>query len=362
MPIFGRGNNSMSSTFGTLFKITTFGESHGPAIGVIVDGVPPNLHIPVSAIQHDLDRRRPGTSPFVSPRKETDRVEILSGLTDERSLGTPIAMVIASTGARSRDYSALADLFRPSHADYTYYKKYGIPPQPGGGRASGRETAARVAGGAVARQFLQTAGITIQSCTTQIGSVTAQRMDSAFAETDPLRCADPDAAEAMAAEVMAAQDDGDSIGGLIEITVTGVPAGLGEPVFNKLDAALGSAMLSIGAVKGVAFGAGFAVAASRGSETNDEMNSDGFCSNNAGGILGGISTGQPIGFRLAVKPPASIAREQQTINLEGDTRSISITGRHDPCLCPRIGPVAEAMTALVLADALMLQTSRRRKF
>jgi len=349
----------MSSSFGRLFRVTTFGESHGPAIGVTVDGAPSGLRVTAEDIQLELDRRRPGANALVSARKEPDKVEILSGITKDKTLGSPIAMIIYNRNARSRDYSQLAALFRPSHADFTYFKKYGIPPQPGGGRASGRETAARVAGGAIAKLLLKPLGISIRAFTVQIGKVVARKNDSAFAESNPLRCADPDAVNAMTDEVLDAKNSGDSIGGIVELEVVGVPPGLGEPVFQKIDAILGGALLSIGAVKGVEFGAGFNVALRRGSENNDQISDDGFNSNHAGGILGGITTGQPIVIRLAVKPPASIAIPQTTINLDGETQSIKVEGRHDPCLCPRICPVAEAMTALVLADAWMEQAARK---
>ena len=350
----------MGSIFGKYLRAATFGESHGPAVGVVVEGVPAGLKLDAGRIQHELDRRRPGSSPFVSARKETDQVEILSGVADGRTLGSPIALLVRNRDARSKDYRATAELFRPGHADYTYFKKYGLTPQPGGGRSSGRETVGRVAAGAVAKALLEPAGVKIRACTLQIGGVKAERLDWDFAEGDPLRCADPDAALAMAEEVKQARAAGDSVGGIVEVLAQGVPAGLGDPVFGKLDAALGGAMLSIGGIKGVEVGDGFAVTQRRGSENNDQISSRGFLSNTCGGILGGISTGQPIVLRLAVKPTPSISIAQRTIDLEGKDREITIKGRHDPCLCPRVSPVAEAMAALVLADAWLAQKTQER--
>ncbi|CAN2039777.1 chorismate synthase [Candidatus Magnetomoraceae bacterium gMMP-15] len=343
----------MGSIFGKYFQITTFGESHGPGVGVVIDSVPAGLNIDTALIQQDLDRRRPGTSKFVSQRKETDQVEILSGIKDSKTLGSPIALLIRNRDARSKDYSAIQDLFRPGHADYTYFKKYGLSLQPGGGRSSGRETVGRVAAGAVARAVLKPYGIKIQAYTISIGHIRAKKIDPDFAELDPLRCADPDMAASMAELVQKVRSEGDSIGGIIEITAENVPPGLGDPVFDKLEAALGHAILSIGAVKGIEFGAGFNITKMQGSESNDQISEQGFLSNNAGGILGGISNGQPIIMRAAIKPTPSISKPQSTIDIYGKQRTIEIKGRHDSCICPRISPVAEAMTALVLADALI---------
>jgi chorismate synthase len=348
----------MGSTFGRFFRVTTFGESHGPAVGVVVDGVPAGLAVDEQRVQRDLDRRRPGTSRFVSPRKETDQVEVLSGIADGRTLGTPIALLVRNRDVRSSDYSELREMFRPGHADFTYFRKYNVSPQPGGGRSSGRETVGRVAAGAVAKALLEPYAVKVYAYTVQIGNLSVTQLDREFAETDPLRCADPEMAQAMADLVDEVRTAGDSIGGIIEVKATGVPPGLGDPVFGKLDAALGGALLSIGAVKGVAFGDGFDLAAMRGSQSNDAMDSRGFRSNHAGGVLGGISSGQDLVMRLAIKPTASISLPQSTVDLHGKERTISIHGRHDPCLCPRIGPVAEAMTALVLADALLEQRAR----
>jgi len=345
----------MGSIFGKYLRVSTFGESHGPALGVVINGLPAGLPLTAERIQRDLDRRRPGTSPYVSARRESDRVEILSGLADGRTLGSPLGLLVRNIDSRSQDYRELAEVFRPGHADYTYFKKFGLPPQPGGGRSSGRETVGRVAAGAVAKALLEPLGVVIQAYTVRIGDIKAGRRDPSFAETDPLRCADPDLARVMAELVQKVRAEGDSVGGLVELVAQGVPAGWGDPVFDKLDAVLGGAMLSIGGVKGVEIGTGFDAASLRGSQHNDQMDEDGFLSNHNGGILGGISTGQDIVLRLAVKPTASIALEQTTIDLAGRTRKIRIKGRHDPCLCPRIAPVAEAMAALVLADAWLAQ-------
>ncbi len=347
----------MGSIFGRYFQVTTFGESHGPAVGVVVDGVPPGLAVDAGKIQRDLDRRRPGTSRFVSQRRESDEVEILSGIANGLTLGSPVALLVRNRDVRSGDYQNIREMFRPGHADYTYFKKYGLMPQPGGGRSSGRETVGRVAAGAIARVFLEPHGIAIRAYTVRIGPVKAARIDPDFAEQDPLRCADPDLAGKMAEVVEAARSEGDSVGGVVEVIAEGVPAGLGDPVFHKLDGALSAAMVSIGAVKGIEFGTGFELAAMRGSQANDPISPEGFLSNHAGGVLGGISSGQAIVMRLAVKPTSSISKPQSTIDIYGQARTIEVKGRHDPCLCGRIGPVAEAMAALVLADALLEHTA-----
>ncbi len=349
----------MGSIFGRYFTVTTFGESHGPAVGVVVDGVPPGIPLELAAIQRELDRRRPGTSPYTSPRKEEDRVEILSGVAEGRTLGSPVALLVRNKDVRSGDYREIGDKFRPGHADYTYFRKYGLAPQPGGGRSSGRETVGRVAAGALARVMLEAEGVSIAAYTVSVGQVRAGRIDLDFASDNPLRAADPDKADLMAVTVEEALKAGDSVGGVVEVRIDGVPAGWGDPVFDKLDALLGGAMLSIGGVKGVEFGAGFALTTMRGSEANDAMAGAGFLSNRAGGILGGISTGQPVIFRLAVKPTSSIARPQSTVDTRGETTTIETRGRHDPCLCPRICPVAEAMAALVLADMFLEQKARK---
>lgn len=346
----------MGSIFGRHLRASTFGESHGAAVGVVLEGLPAGLALGADLIQRDLDRRRPGQSAFTTARREADQVEILSGLdATGLSLGTPMALLVKNQDARSKDYGPLSQVFRPGHADYTYFRKYGVTPQPGGGRASGRETVGRVAAGAVARAMLAPLGVVIQAYTVRVGQVEAQARDLAFAETDPLRCPDPAVAEAMADQVRQALAQGDSVGGVVEVLVTGAPAGLGDPVADKLDALLAGAMLGIGGVKGLEVGDGFAVAGRRGSANNDQIGEHGFLSNHAGGILGGISTGQDILLRLAIKPTPSIALPQDTVDLQGRPRVIEIKGRHDPCLCPRIAPVAEAMAALVLADAWLAQ-------
>ncbi|MBF0450980.1 MAG: chorismate synthase [Candidatus Magnetomorum sp.] len=344
----------MSSRFGQLFQISTFGESHGCGVGVVIDGMPAGIDLDVAWIQKDLDRRRPGTSQWVSQRKETDEVEILSGVAEGKTLGSPIALLVKNKDARSKDYSDIAHLFRPGHADYTYFKKYGLKLQPGGGRSSGRETLARVAAGAVAKALLAPLNIIIQAYTISIGHIRAEYIDPEFAETHPLRCADPDMADEMLALVDEVRKEGDSIGGIIQLVADNVPPGLGEPVFHKLDAMLAMALVSIGAVKGIEFGAGFKAAEMTGKEHNDPITPGAFESNNAGGILGGISNGDDIIIQLAIKPTPSISTPQPTIDINGDPEMITIKGRHDPCICSRICPVAEAMTAIVLADAILL--------
>ncbi|HII76837.1 MAG TPA: chorismate synthase [Methanolinea sp.] len=323
------------NTFGRSFRITTFGESHGPALGVVIDGCPPGIALSEGDIQPFLDRRRPGRSPHSSPRREEDRVEILSGVFEGRTTGAPIALLFRNSDSRPGDYGSLREVFRPGHADYTWWRKYGIRDHRGGGRSSGRETVARVAAGAVAAKVLEQKGIRIGSRVLEIhGRTSPEEMEAAIA----------DAIQA-----------GDSVGGVVEVTAGGCPPGLGDPVFGKLDAMIGLAMLSIGAVKGVEIGDGFAAARVRGSEQNDQMEREGFLTNHAGGILGGISTGAEIVVRIAVKPTPSIAKEQRTVDNAGEERVISVKGRHDPCIVPRLVPVAEAMLALVLADALMEQ-------
>ncbi|MGD9124126.1 MAG: chorismate synthase [Desulfarculaceae bacterium] len=345
----------MGSIWGRFFRVSTFGESHGPGLGVVVEGVPPGIKLDLDYIQAELDRRRPGSSSLVSARQEPDKVEVLSGLDQGRTLGTPIGMVIRNQDIKGKDYRQLSQVFRPGHADFTYYQKYGTSPQSGGGRASGRETVARVAAGAVARALLEPQGLGFAAYSIAVGEVRAQRVDVEFALSHHLRAADPDLAEAMVAEVLSAREAGDSVGGRLELVISGAPAGLGDPVFEKLDAALGGAMLSIGGVKGVEVGAGFEVCTRLGSQNNDQMDASGFLSNHAGGILGGISTGQPIVLRLAIKPTPSISKKQKTVSMDGREQTIQIKGRHDPCLCPRVAPVAEAMAALVMADAWLAQ-------
>jgi len=344
----------MSSQFGQIFHISTFGESHGTGLGVIIDGMPAGINLNIDSIQKDLDRRRPGTSKWVSQRKETDQVQIFSGVANGKTLGSPIALMVINQDARSKDYSSIAHLFRPGHADYTYFKKYGLKLQPGGGRSSGRETLARVAAGAVAKALLQSLNIEIQAYTLSIGDICAEFIDPDFAQTHPLRCADSDKADEMLAKVDQMREEGNSIGGVIQVVAKNVPPGWGEPIFHKLDAMLAMGLISIGAVKGIEFGAGFSAAKMKGSEHNDPITPHGFDSNHAGGILGGISNGDNIVMQLAVKPTPSISISQATIDNNGNPEMITIKGRHDPCICSRICPVAEAMTAIVLADAYLL--------
>ena len=349
------------SSFGEIFKVTTFGESHGAALGVVIDGVPAGLPVDVEFIKSELARRRPGQSALSTARQESDVPEILSGVMDGVATGTPLTIIIRNTDQRSRDYSNVAHVFRPGHADYTYNAKYGIRDYRGGGRSSGRETAARVAAGAVAKLFLRTLGVEIVAFASEIGGVKAEKFIPAEIENNPARTADPDAAPAMAEAVAAAAARQDSVGGKVGCRISGVPAGWGEPVFDKLDALLAHAILSLGAVKGIEFGAGFEVASMRGSDNNDPLRpgEKRFVSNNAGGILGGISNGDLIEFTLAVKPTPSISRLQPTIDDQGNACDITVTGRHDPCIVPRIIPVVEAMAALVLADCALRQRTVR---
>ena len=349
------------SSFGKIFHISTFGESHGAALGVVIDGVPAGLPIDINFIQSELDRRRPGQSGLTTARKEGDQAEILSGVLNGIATGTPLAIIIRNTDQRSKDYSKLEHSFRPGHADYTYNAKYGIRDVRGGGRSSGRETAARVAAGAVAKLFLQTLGVKITAYAQEIAGIKAETFDIDEIEKNPARSPDADAAKAMIEAVAQAAAQKDSVGGIVGCQICGVPAGWGEPVFDKLDALLAHAMLSLGAVKGIEFGAGFASAALRGSENNDALQpgANPFVTNHAGGILGGISNGDEINFRIAVKPTPSISQEQSTIDDSGNACTMKITGRHDPCIVPRIIPVVEAMAALVLADCALLQRTTR---
>ncbi|MBV9016842.1 MAG: chorismate synthase [Alphaproteobacteria bacterium] len=346
------------NTFGTLFRFTTWGESHGPAIGVVVDGVPPRIPLAEPDIQHWLDRRRPGQSRYTTQRREPDEVKILSGVFEGQTTGTPIQLMIENVDQRSKDYRNIADRFRPGHADYTYWKKYGIRDYRGGGRASARETASRVAAGAVARKVLG-AGITIRGALVQIGPHAIDRgaWDWAAVEENPFWCPDRKMAARWADYLDQVRKAGSSAGAVIEVVASGVPAGLGEPVYDKLDGDLARAMMTINAVKGVEIGAGMAAAALTGEENPDEIRiKDGkpvFLSNNAGGILGGISTGQDIIVRFAVKPTSSIPKPMRTIDAEGNEVEIETHGRHDPCVGIRAVPVGEAMMAVVLADHLL---------
>jgi len=351
----------MSNFFGERFRIVTFGESHGKAMGVVIDGIRPGLNFDVGAIQEELNRRRPGQSPLVSPRKEGDRVEVLSGIFEGKTLGTPICLLIPNRGYNSKAYDGLRDLFRPGHAGYTTLKKYGIRDHRGGGRSSARETVSRVAAGALAKRELAKEGIQIIAYTKEIDGIMARRIDFDEIERNSLRCPDRRAAKRMEARVLSCKAQGDSIGGIVEVIAQNVPPGLGEPVFGKLDAEIARALMSIGGVKAVEIGDGFQAARMKGSEHNDQMDQHGFKTNHAGGILGGISTGQEIRARIAVKPTPSIEKEQETIDIFGRARRISIRGKHDPCICPRIVPVAEAMVSLVLYDALLRQKDLEEK-
>jgi chorismate synthase len=327
------------NTFGRNFAVTTFGESHGPAVGAVIDGCPTRLVLTTADIQPLLDRRRPGASPLTSARSESDTVEILSGVYEGITNGAPVALLVRNKDVHSEDYEALREKFRPGHADFTYQEKYGCRDHRGGGRSSGRETVGRVAAGAVALKCLATKGIAVTG-----------RIVSVHGKTTPRE---------IEQEILAAKAAGDSVGGIAEIVATGCPAGLGDPVFGKLDAAIAGAMMGIGAVKGMEIGDGFLVAGKFGSENNDPMTATGFASNHAGGILGGISSGQEIVVRIAVKPTPSIAKIQQTRDIHGNVVAITVGGRHDSCIVPRILPVAEAMLALVLIDAVLEQEKYR---
>jgi chorismate synthase len=348
------------NTYGKLFRVTTWGESHGTAVGAVIDGCPPGIILDPEELQKEMDRRRPGQGGAASPRKEPDRLEILSGIftpTDAdlpRTTGTPISLVIYNKDAHSKSYDNLRDIFRPGHGDLTYLSKYGIRDHRGGGRASARETAARVAAGAVAAQLLRQHNITVRAYTVALGGVHAQQRDLSQIECNSYYCPDAEAAVKMEARVQEVRAQGDTVGGIVEI-VAKCPAGLGEPVFDKLEAELAHGLMSIGAVKGVEIGAGFAAAGMLGSENNDPISSFGFLSNNAGGILAGISNGAPLVIRVAVKPIPSISKEQQTVNLANEPVTIRVGGRHDIAAIPRIIPVCEAMVRLTLADHLLRQ-------
>lgn len=343
------------NTFGKLFCVTTWGESHGPGVGAVIDGCPPGIAMNEAIIQKMLDRRRPGRAVTSTSRKESDTAIILSGVFEGRTTGTPISIMVENKDAKSSAYNSIADIFRPGHGDYTYQKKYGIRDWRGGGRSSARETVGRVAAGAVASAVLEKENITVFAHTTALGSIQAESFDQKVIHKNMFLCADSKAAKQMEEEVARVKRKGDSLGGVVEIRAKNVPPGLGEPVFDKLDADLAKALMSIGAVKGVEIGAGFAVAGLKGSENNDPMTPDGFLSNNAGGILAGISNGDELIVRVAVKPIPSISMEQKTIDTKNNPTSISIKGRHDISAIPRINVVCEAMVSLVLTDHLLRQ-------
>ncbi len=352
------------SVLGRILTVSTFGESHGPAVGAVLDGVPPGLPLAEADIQRDLDRRRPGQSAAATERAESDTVEILSGVFEGKTTGTPIALLVRNTAARSSDYEAIRGVFRPGHADSTYAAKYGIRDWRGGGRSSGRETAARVAAGAVAKIILARRGIAVRGHAVEIGGVKAASYDAGQVERNPVRCGDPAAASLMMERIEEAKRAGDSVGGVAEVVVSGCPAGLGEPVFDKLEALLAHAIMSIGGARAVEVGAGFGAARMRGSQYNDSLFMDSgrvaSRTNNAGGISGGISTGGEIVVRAAFRPPASISLPQRSVNEKGEEVTVEVRGRHDPCIVPRAVPVLEAMTALVIADCLLLQDARGR--
>ncbi len=345
------------NTFGKLFRVTTFGESHGVAVGVVIDGCPAGLDVDVSDIQRELDRRKPGQSSITTARKEEDEAKILSGVFEGKTTGTPIAIIVYNKGHKSKDYDKLKDVFRPGTADFTYYSKYNIRDHRGGGRASGRETLARVAAGAVAKMILVHKGVSVIAHTREVYGIQADAFDESEIEKNPVRCADAKAAVLMEKKIAEVSKSGDSVGGIVEIIVRNPIRGLGEPVFDKLDAELVRGLMSIGAVKGVEIGDGFDVSKLSGSSDNDALYEDSgelrHRTNHAGGIAGGISNGEDIVMRIAVKPTPSISKEQCTLDVSLDEKKIKIEGRHDPCICPRIVPVAEAMVALVLVDQML---------
>ena len=337
------------NTFGKLFTVTTFGESHGAALGCIIDGCPPGLELSEEDMQRDLDRRKPGTSRHTTQRREADEVRILSGVFEGKTTGTPIGLIIENTDQRSKDYSKIAAQFRPAHADYTYHHKYGARDYRGGGRSSARETAMRVAAGAVARKFLeQRLGIKVRGYLSQLGPIKADKLDWEQVHQNPFFCPDADKVSEMEAYMDALRKEGDSIGARINVVAEGVPPGLGEPIFDRLDADLAHALMSINAVKGVEIGAGFDCIEQKGTEHRDEMTPEGFLSNNAGGVLGGISSGQPIVASIALKPTSSLRLPGKGIDVDGNQVEVITTGRHDPCVGIRATPIAEAMMAIVL--------------
>ena len=351
LPFFSISHIMAGNTFGQLFTVTTFGESHGSALGCIIDGCPPGLSISEADIQTDLDRRRPGTSRHVTQRREADEVEILSGVFEGRTTGTPIALLIRNTDQRSKDYGNIAQQFRPGHADYTYWHKYGTRDHRGGGRSSARETAARVAAGAIAKKWLsEQFGTEITAYVTQIGEKTIAFEDLEHIGRNPFFAANASQIDELENYMDSIRKSLDSVGAKLTVEARNVPVGLGEPVFDRLDADIAHALMSINAVKGVEIGAGFASVAQRGSEHGDELTPEGFLSNHAGGILGGISTGQTISANFAIKPTSSIATPRRSIDIDGNPVEIATHGRHDPCVGLRAAPIAEAMLALVLMD------------
>lgn len=347
------------NSFGRFFRITTWGESHGPALGVIVDGCPAGLEISPEDIQYELDRRRPGQSRITTQRKEADRIEILSGVFEGKTLGTPISMMVGNTDAISKSYEDIKDVYRPGHADFTYDEKYGRRDHRGGGRSSARETVGRVAAAAIAKKILNSNGVTTTGYVKQVGDIIAQNIDFDRIEENPVRCPDPEAAEKIIDLIESVRKEGDSVGGTVEVVSRGLPSGLGEPVFNKLDADLARALMSIGGIRGFEVGMGFGVVEKKGSQANDLMYKKedgtlGFKTNNSGGLLGGITSGEDLVVRIAIKPTSSISQVQDTVDKKGEKTQLRVKGRHDPCLCPRAVPIAEAMVNLVLVDHLLI--------
>lgn len=357
----------MGNSFGRIFRISTFGESHGLGLGVIIEGCPAGLPIDEDFIREEMQRRKPGQSKITTQRKEEDEFQILSGVFEGKSTGTPIGLVIMNTDQKSKDYSHIADKFRPSHADFTYFEKYGIRDYRGGGRSSARETAARVAAGAIAKLFLRHYGITVQAFVSQVGDLklgkSYQELDLAKTEDNIVRCPDPETADRMIELIDQVRKDRDTIGGIVSCVVKGTPVGLGEPVFDRLHADMGKAMLSINAVKGFEYGSGFEGVKMRGSQHNDAFYQEGdrvrTRSNHSGGIQGGISNGEDIYFNVAFKPVATIMQDQESVNESGESVVVSGKGRHDPCVVPRAVPIVEAMAALVLADHLLISRTNK---
>ena len=347
------------NSIGRLFTVTSFGESHGPAIGCIVDGCPPGMNLSEADLQHDLDRRKPGTSRYTTQRREEDKVSILSGVFEGKTTGTPIGLMIENTDQRSKDYGDIKNQFRPAHADFTYIKKYGIRDYRGGGRSSARETAMRVAAGSIAKKYLaETEGVLIRGYLNQLGPIKAEQVDFEEIARNPFFCPDASKVAEMEAYMAALGKEGNSIGAKITVIATSVPAGLGEPVFDKLDAELASALMSINAAKGVEIGAGFDCIEQKGTEHRDEITPDGFLSNNAGGILGGISSGQDIVANIAFKPTSSLRLPGKSIDIHGNAVEVVTTGRHDPCVGIRATPIAEAMMAIIIMDHYLRQRAQ----
>lgn len=358
------------NTFGNIFRLTTFGESHGPGVGGVIDGFPAGIEVDLDFIQSELDRRRPGQSKLTTARQEGDRVEILSGVFEGLSTGCPIGFLVRNENQHSSDYDNLREIFRPSHADFTYFSKYGVRDHRGGGRSSARETIARCVGGAFAKLALRQLGVSITAYTSQVGTISLERdyhrYDFSLIETNPVRCPDPQKAEEMAQLISEVKAEGDTIGGVITAVIQGCPVGLGEPAFGKLHAALGAAMLSINAVKGFEYGEGFDGVSARGSEQNDVFVPDGSggittLTNHSGGIQGGISNGADIYFRVAFKPVATLLREQKTVDIHGREAVVKARGRHDPCVLPRAVPIVEAMAAMTILDFYLLRTASNVK-